>query len=82
MISDATLTVYTWRDVLIVAVYIVEREGLDAIVGSKVCGKVHAMEPNHPQLPHVAISRMRGSYGSAPGAHRCINNIISSNNVN
>ena len=45
----------------IVAMLIVEREGLDVIVGCKVCGKVHAVEPNHPQLPLVAIVRMRGS---------------------
>ena len=55
---------FSWM--LIVAMYIVEREGLDAIVGCKVCGKVQA---NHPQLPHIAIVRMRGVYGFAPGAH-------------
>ena len=40
------------------------------IVGCKVCGKVHAVDPNHPQLPRVAVVRMCGIYGSAPGAHR------------
>ena len=53
---------------LIVAMFIVEREGLDVIVGSKVCGKVHAVELNHPQPLRVVIVRMRGSYGPAPGA--------------